>query len=111
AKAFARERTSVVITGRDKTSLKSAERDLSPNTMALKSNVSRLADIDQAMARIQDQFKKIDALFVNASVGKFVPFDQVTESFYDDIMNMNLKNTFFTVHKALPLLAPGSAVV
>jgi len=111
AKAFAREGASVVITGRDEASLKSAERDLGPNAMALKSDVSRLADIDQAMARIRDRFKKIDALFVNAGVGKFVPFDQVTESFYDDIMNVNLKGAFFTVHKALPQLAPGSAVV
>ena len=111
ARAFAREGASVVITGRDEASLKSAERDLGPNAMALKSDVSRLADIDQAMARIRDRFKKIDALFVNAGVGKFVPFDQVTESFYDDIMNVNLKGAFFTVHKALPQLAPGSAVV
>ena len=111
AKAFAREGASVVITGRDEKSLKSAERELGPNAMALKADVSRLAEIDQAMSRIRDRFKKIDALFVNAGVGKFVPFDQVTESFFDEIMNVNLKGAFFTVHKALPLLASGSAVV
>jgi NAD(P)-dependent dehydrogenase (short-subunit alcohol dehydrogenase family) len=111
AKAFAREGASVVITGRDENSLKSVERELGPNAMALKADVSRLAEIDQAMGRIRERFKKIDALFVNAGIGKFVPFDQVTESFYDDIMNVNLKGAFFTVHKALPLLSPGSAVV
>jgi NAD(P)-dependent dehydrogenase (short-subunit alcohol dehydrogenase family) len=111
AKAFAREGASVVITGRDEKSLKSAERELGPNAMALKADVSRLAEIDQAMSRIRDRFKKIDALFVNAGVGKFVPFDQVTESFHDEIMNVNLKGAFFTVHRALPLMASGSAVV
>jgi NAD(P)-dependent dehydrogenase (short-subunit alcohol dehydrogenase family) len=111
AKAFAREGASVVITGRDEKSLKSAERDLGPNAMAVRADVSRLAEIDQAMSRIRDRFKKIDALFVNAGVGKFVPFDQVTESFYDEIMNVNLKGAFFTVHKALPLMPSGSAVV
>jgi len=111
ARAFAREGASVVITGRDEASLKSAERELGPKAMAVRADVSRLAEIDQAMGRIRDRFKKIDALFVNAGIGKFVPFDQVTESFYDDIMNVNVKGAFFTVHKALPLLAPGSAVV
>src|SRR6185436_14845840 len=34
-----------------------------------------------------------------------------TEAFYDEIMNVNVKGVFFTVHKALPLLTQGSAVV
>jgi NAD(P)-dependent dehydrogenase (short-subunit alcohol dehydrogenase family) len=111
AKAFAREGASVVITGRDEATLKSAERDLGPKALALKADVSRLPEIDRAMGRIKERFGRIDALFVNAGVGKFVPFDQVTESFFDEIMNVNLKGAFFTVHKALPLLSSGSAVV
>jgi NAD(P)-dependent dehydrogenase (short-subunit alcohol dehydrogenase family) len=111
AKAFAREGASVVITGRDETSLKSAERELGPKALAIRADVSRLPEIDQAMSRIRDKFKKIDALFVNAGVGKFVPFDQVTESFFDEIMDINVKGLFFTVHKALPLMSSGSAVV
>src|SRR5262249_51417887 len=35
----------------------------------------------------------------------------VSEKFYDDLMNVNLKGVFFTVQKALPLMGPGSAVV
>ena len=111
AKAFAREGASVVVTGRDEASLKSAERELGPKALAVRADVSRLSEIDQAMSRIRDRFKKIDALFVNAGIGKFVPFDQVTESFFDEIMDVNLKGAFFTVHKALPLMSSGSAVV
>lgn len=111
AKAFAREGAQVAITGRDEASLKRAEQEIGGGALAIRADVSRLADIDAAMARIKDRFKRIDALFVNAGVGKFVPFDQVTEAFYDEIMNINLKGAFFTVHKALSLLAQGSAVV
>jgi NAD(P)-dependent dehydrogenase (short-subunit alcohol dehydrogenase family) len=111
AKAFAREGASIVITGRDEASLKSAERDLGPKALALKADVSRLPEIDQAMGRIKERFGRIDALFVNAGIGKFVPFEQVSESFFDEIMNVNLKGAFFTVHKALPLLSSGTAVV
>jgi NAD(P)-dependent dehydrogenase (short-subunit alcohol dehydrogenase family) len=111
AKAFAREGAAVVITGRDEASLKAAERELGAGAMALRADSSRMADLDSVMSRIRDRFKKIDALFVNAGIGKFVPFDQVTEAFFDETVAVNLKGVFFTVHKALPLLHPGSAVV
>jgi NAD(P)-dependent dehydrogenase (short-subunit alcohol dehydrogenase family) len=111
ARAFAREGAAVVITGRDEASLKAAQKEIGGETLALKADVSRLSEIDAAMAKVQDRFKRIDALFVNAGVGKFVPFDQVNELFYDEIMNVNVKGAFFTVHKALPLFSQGAAVV
>ena len=111
ARAFAREGAQVAVTGRDEASLKKAEQEIGNGALAIRADVSRLSDIDAAMSRIRDKFKKIDALFVNAGVGKFVPFDQVTEAFYDEIMTINLKGVFFTVQKALPLLTQGSAVV
>jgi NAD(P)-dependent dehydrogenase (short-subunit alcohol dehydrogenase family) len=111
AKAFAREGASVAVTGRDEKSLKAAEQEIGKGALALRADSSRLSDIDAAMAKIRERFGKIDALFVNAGVGKFVPFDQVSEAFYDEIMNVNLKGVFFTVQKALPLLASGAGVV
>lgn len=111
AKAFAREGASVVITGRDEASLKRADREIGGGVTALQADVSRLREIDRAMGMIRERFKRIDALFVNAGIGKFVPFDQVTEEFFDETVAVNLKGAFFTVHKALPLLRPGAAVV
>src|SRR5262252_8281609 len=63
------------------------------------------------MAKVRDQFKRIDALFVNAGIGKFVPIAEVTEAMFDEIVTINLKGAFFTVQRALPLMARGSAVV
>ncbi len=111
AKAFAREGASVVITGRDEASLKKAGREIGGGTLVLRADVSQMAELDAAMGKIGEHFKQIDALFVNAGVGKFVPFDQVTEAFFDETVAINLKGVFFTVHKALPLLLPGAAVV
>jgi NAD(P)-dependent dehydrogenase (short-subunit alcohol dehydrogenase family) len=111
AKAFAREGASVVISGRDEATLKAAEKEIGHRAMAVKADASRLSDLDALMEKVKSRHKKIDALFVNAGVGKFVPFDQVTEAFYDEIMNVNVKGVFFTVQKALPLMGPGSAVV
>ncbi len=111
AKAFAREGASVVVTGRDEASLKAAEKEIGGGALALKADAGRLADIDRSMEAVRERFGKIDALFVNAGVGRFLPFEQVTEAFYDEMMAVNLKGAFFTVHKALPLLSPGAAVV
>jgi NAD(P)-dependent dehydrogenase (short-subunit alcohol dehydrogenase family) len=111
AKAFAREGASVALTGRDEASLKAAEREIGKGALAVRADSSRLSDLDAAMAKIRERFGKIDALFVNAGVGKFVPFEQVSEAFYDEVMNVNLKGVFFTVQKALPLLSAGAGVV
>jgi NAD(P)-dependent dehydrogenase (short-subunit alcohol dehydrogenase family) len=111
AKAFAREGASVVITGRDEASLSSAAKEIGGGALALRVDATKMSDLDALMAQVHSKFGKIDALFANAGVGKFVPFEQVTEAFYDEIMNVNVKGVFFTVQKALPLLGPGSAVV
>jgi len=111
AKAFAREGAQVAITGRDEGTLKNAEKEIGSSALAIRADAARIADLDAAMAKVRDQFKRIDALFVNAGIGKFVPIAEVTEAMFDEIVTINLKGAFFTVQKALPLMARGSAVV
>ena len=111
AKAFAREGAQVAVTGRDAETLKNAEKEIGSGALAIRADAARIADLDAAMAKVRDQFKRIDALFVNAGIGKFVPIAEVTEAMFDEIVTINLKGAFFTVQKALPLMARGSAVV
>ena len=70
-----------------------------------------MAEIEAAMKKIKERFGRIDVLFVNAGVAKFVPFDEVTEEFFDETVDINLKGVFFTVQKAIPLMPKGSAIV
>jgi len=111
AKAFAREGAQVAFTGRDEGTLKNAEKEIGSGALAIRADAARIADLDAAMAKVRDQFKRLDALFVNAGIGKFVPIAEVTEAMFDEIVTINLKGAFFTVQKALPLMARGSAVV
>ena len=111
AKAFAREGAQVAVTGRDEGTLKNAEKEIGSGALAIRADAARIADLDAAMAKVRDQFKRIDALFVNAGIGKFVPIAEVTEAMFDEIVTINLKGAFFTVQKALPLMVRGSAVV
>jgi NAD(P)-dependent dehydrogenase (short-subunit alcohol dehydrogenase family) len=111
AKAYAQEGAQVGITGRNDKTLQAAAKEIGNGTLAIRSDASKLADIEAAMKQIKERFGHIDALFVNAGVGKFVPFEEVTEAFFDETVGINMKGVFFTVQKAIPLMSKGSAIV
>ena len=111
ARAYVREGAKVAITGRSDATLKAAQKELGPDVLAIKADFSKVAEIASAMDRIKERFGRIDALFVNVGIGKFVPFEEVTEAFFDETMATNLKGAFFTVQKAVPLFSKGAAVV
>src|SRR5262249_10449610 len=111
AKAYAQEGAQVAITGRNEKGLQAAAKEIGDGTLAIQSDAGKVAEIEAAMQKIKERFGRIDALFVNAGVAKFVPFEQVTEEFFDETITINLKGAFFTVQKAVPLMPKGSAVV
>jgi NAD(P)-dependent dehydrogenase (short-subunit alcohol dehydrogenase family) len=86
-------------------------REVGPDTLAVQSDVTDLASLDRLFQQVKDKFGKIDVLFVNAGVAKFVPVGEVTVQHYDELMNTNLKGAYFTIQKALPLLNDGGAVI
>jgi NAD(P)-dependent dehydrogenase (short-subunit alcohol dehydrogenase family) len=111
AKAYAQEGAQVAITGRNEQTLAVAAKEIGDGTLAIQSDVGKVAEIETAMKKINERFGRIDALFVNAGVAKFVPFDEVTEEFFDETVDINMKGVFFTVQKAVPLMSRGSAIV
>jgi NAD(P)-dependent dehydrogenase (short-subunit alcohol dehydrogenase family) len=111
AKAFASEGAQVVITGRDPDTLAAAAREVGHTAISHRSDISDLRQIEALFARVSEDYGRIDALFVNAGVGAFLPIEAVTEADWDHIHDINLKGVFFTVQKALPLLPGGSSIV
>lgn len=111
ARAFVADGAKVVITGRSEATLKAAQDELGPDVLVIRADVSRVADITRAMEQIRAAFGRIDVLFVNAGIAKFVPLEDVTEGIFDETMGINLKGAYFTVQKAIPLLSNGAAVV
>jgi len=111
AKAFANEGARVAIIGRDAATLETARQALGGDSLALKADQSRLEEIDRAIGSVRDTFGTIDVLFANAGTGAMIPFEQVDEALWDRIMDVNVKGTYFTVQKCLPLMAEGGAVV
>ena len=111
AREFSRRGAKVVINGRDEKTLAEAAASIGGDTLTVRADVSRLADLDKLFTRTKDRFGAIDVLFVNAGGGKLLTIEQTTEAIYEEVMGSNFKGAFFTVQKALPLLRDGAAIV
>jgi len=111
AKAFAAQGARVAISGRDRKTLDQAAKEIGPGTLAVQSDVTDLSSLDGLFREVKQRFGSIDALFVNAGVAKFAPITDVTVQHYDELLDTNLKGSYFTVQKALPLLNQGASVV
>ncbi|MFL6336146.1 MAG: SDR family oxidoreductase [Pyrinomonadaceae bacterium] len=111
AKEFAREGARVAITGRDPQTLAAAEREIGGEILSVRADVGRLADIDKLYEAVAARFGRIDVLFVNAGLGIFKPFAEVTEEDFDLQMGVNLKGSYFTVQKAAPLLNNDASII
>ncbi len=101
----------VMITGRTPETLQTASRQLGDTAITVRSDTSSLDDIDALTDRVKAEFATVDALFVNAGIGSYDPFETVTEQTYDEVFAINTKGPYFTVQKLTPLLAEGSGVV
>jgi NAD(P)-dependent dehydrogenase (short-subunit alcohol dehydrogenase family) len=111
AQRFIAEGAFVFITGRRQAELDAAVQTLGSQAFGIQGDVSNLADLDQAIATIKEQKGRLDVLFANAGIAEFAALDAVTEVQYDRQFDINVKGTFFTVQKALPLLPDGAAIV
>lgn len=101
----------VLITGRGQETLDSARERLGENAVSIQSDAASLPDIDALADRAKAEFGTLDALFVNAGITRFTPFEAMTEEMYDELFAINAKGAYFTVQKLVPLLNEGSGVV
>ena len=101
----------VIITGRTRENLDRAVAKLGINCIGILSDTSSLEDIDDLVAKVKNQFGKIDGLFVNAGIFKAASFQETTESLFDETMNVNFKGAFFTIQKFIPILNNPASVV
>ena len=111
AQLFAEHGARLVVTGRDPAALAAAASLLGEDALAVSSDAADLTQIDALMATVKARHGRIDVLFVNAGVARAAPIDQVTESDFDAQLDINLKGVYFTIQKALPLMAPGASVI
>lgn len=99
----------VIITGRRKEAVENAAAEL--NVTGLTADQSKLSDIENLVRRVRDQSGKVDILLVNAGISKISTIQQIEESLFDEIMNVNFKGAYFTLSRFIPLLNDGASVI
>jgi NAD(P)-dependent dehydrogenase (short-subunit alcohol dehydrogenase family) len=110
AKLFVKEGAYVFITGRRQKELDDAVKAIGGNVTGVQGDIAKTADLDRLYERVK-KMGRIDVLFANAGIGGFVPLERITEEYFDQTFNINVRGTLFTVQKALPLLNDGSSII
>ena len=111
AHLFVKEGAYVYITGRRQSELDKAVKSIGNNVQAIRADASSLADLDRLFAQIKQEKGRLDVVFANAGQAKFVPVNDITEEFYEQTFNTNVKGVLFTVQKALPLIPDGGSII
>jgi NAD(P)-dependent dehydrogenase (short-subunit alcohol dehydrogenase family) len=111
AQLFVREGATVIITGRDQTTLNAAAMEIGHGTVAIKSDASNLADLDRLFDRVKEEFGGLDILFANAGVFLGGSLQDSTEALYNQTFDINVKGVFFAIQKAEPIMNDGGSIV
>lgn len=111
AKLFVEEGAYVFITGRNKERLDKAVEEIGKNVTGVQGDAASLEDIDRLYDIVRKEKGHIDILFASAGRGDFGPIGDVTEKHFDEIFDLNVRGTLFTVQKALPLFKDGGSII
>jgi NAD(P)-dependent dehydrogenase (short-subunit alcohol dehydrogenase family) len=111
ARLFVAEGAKVAITGRNKTTLEAAARELGPNAIAIEADANDIAATEAAVKQAAEKFGKLDVVFANAGIPGGTPLGSAKLEIFEKVIRTNLTAVFFTVQAALPHLKDGASII
>jgi len=94
---FAKEGSDIVLFDVNQEQLDKTVKDieaLGRSSLGLMVDVTKLAQVDEAMNKTLDKFKKIDILINNAGITRDALLIRMSEADFDAVININLKGAF-----------------
>jgi 3-oxoacyl-[acyl-carrier protein] reductase len=113
ARAYAREGATVVLADLNDEGARSVARDCGGQSVAVRCDVTRRADIDAAVQLVRERFGRLDVVVNNAGwTHRNRPLLEVDEETFDRVFDINVKSIFHMTHAVVPLMrAQGGGVI
>lgn len=109
AKKLKDDGATVIITGRSAEKVTQAAAEL--GVKGITADVLDLSAITTVVNQVENEFGKVDVLFVNAGIFAPAPVGQISEEMFDNQMGINFKGAVFTIEKFLPILNDGASII
>lgn len=112
ARQFLEEGARVAVTGSSAEGIAAAREVLGAEALILRGDAGGdLAEQQRLAQALKEAFGQLDAVFINAGIAKFGPFETWREADFDRSIAVNMKGPFFLLQSLLPLLANPASVV
>jgi NAD(P)-dependent dehydrogenase (short-subunit alcohol dehydrogenase family) len=111
AKALIEAGCRVVVTGQNEERVAAANLALGESAIGVVADCRSLTDIRRAISRARETLGQVDVLFANAGVTWPGMIEAVSESSFDDQMDINFRGAFFSIQQCLPLMSAGGSII
>ena len=108
---FVNEGAYVFIVGRRSAELEKAKSLIGENVTAVSADASNLDDLDRGFEIVRKEKGVVDILVTSAAMVEHATIAEITPEHFDKTFNLNVRGTFFTVQKALPLMTEGGSII
>ena len=112
--AFAKEGCHVVVSDIDESGCKDTAAEAEKTgvkALVIRCDVSRKSEVDQLISKTVDTFGSPDILVNNAGIFPFVPFADMTEEDWDNVLDVNLKSAFLCSQAAVKQMKEGGMII
>ena len=104
ARAFCKEGAKVILFGRRKEKLEKAVEKLGGSAIIVQGDMTNNNDLDKLINETLHNFKKIDILVNNAGLFNGSPLHEISDSQWDEIMDINIRSVFQLTRRVLPVM-------
>ncbi|HIJ51027.1 MAG TPA: SDR family oxidoreductase [Nitrospinae bacterium] len=104
ARAFCKEGAKVILFGRRKEKLVSAADELGDSVLIVRGDMTLNDDLDQLINKTMNNFKGIDILVNSAGLFNGAPLHEISESQWDEMMDINIRSVFQLTRRVLPIM-------
>lgn len=111
AHLFAGEGAHVVLVGKQREAVAEAAARLGKEALGVAADVANLDDLDRLYETIARKMGRVDIVVANAGIARVAPFPAISAEHFEREFNVNVRGVFFTVQKALPLMADGGSII